>query len=112
MRPRRGASKWLQVSVVPLVICAQWLSKVSSQTITPPQISTCESGPNSVTFSVPVTTTQDVVDIMFVFDDTGTFIAASSTVARAFASIVSGLIEAYPSVNFGYGVGRFEDFGG
>lgn len=74
-------------------------------------ISTCDSGTNSVTFSVPTSTTQDEVDVFFLFDDTGTFTASSTTVSRAFETIITGLVDSYPSVSWGFGVGKFEDFG-
>ncbi|GKY93275.1 hypothetical protein MPSEU_000295000 [Mayamaea pseudoterrestris] len=101
-------------SIVSIFLC-QTLQFASAQSTTASNatiISTCESGTNSVTLRVPTTTTQDQVDVFFLFDDTGTFISASSTVARTFGTIINNLIVSYPSVSWGYGVGKFEDFGG
>jgi hypothetical protein len=36
----------------------------------------------------------------------------ASQLANQFATLVASLLEAFPTIDFGYGVGKFEDFGG
>ncbi len=45
------------------------------------------------------------------FDDTGSFTANSPIVRAAFPEIISRLQAALPTVDFGFGVGRFEEYG-
>lgn len=52
------------------------------------------------------------VDVFFLFDDTGSFTTFAGPVRDIFTGLVDGLETALPGVEFGYGVGRFEDYGG
>ena len=52
------------------------------------------------------------MDILLLFDDTGSFASTAPLVQQNFSQLVSNLSVAFPLVNFAFGVGRFEDFGG
>lgn len=52
----------------------------------------------------------NMVDVFLLFDDTGSFTANSPIVRAAFPQIISTLQAAMPSVDFGFGVGRFEEY--
>ena len=52
------------------------------------------------------------VDVFFLFDDTGSFAPFVRTVTSIFGGLVGDLETALPGVEFGFGVGRFEDYGG
>ena len=54
----------------------------------------------------------NMVDVFLLLDDTGSFEELGPTVATGFADLVDDLQSTYPLVDFGFGVGRFEDFGG
>jgi hypothetical protein len=54
----------------------------------------------------------DKVDVFLLFDDTGSFARQVPTVSQIFNQLVGQLQTALPGVSFGFGVGRFEDFGG
>ena len=65
----------------------------------------------SVSITIPggggVTT---MVDVFLLFDDTGSFAGNSPLVRAAFPTIISTLQTALPGVDFGFGVGRFEEY--
>src|SRR4029079_13588757 len=65
-----------------------------------------------VSLSFPAASTVDRADIFFLFDDTGSFAATVPAVAGIFGFLVNDLQTALPNVSFGFGVGRFEDYGG
>lgn len=52
----------------------------------------------------------NMVDVFLLFDDTGSFTANSPIVRAAFPQIISALQTAMPTVDFGFGVGRFEEY--
>lgn len=52
----------------------------------------------------------NMVDVFLLFDDTGSFTANSPIVRAAFPQIISALQAAMPGVDFGFGVGRFEEY--
>ena len=52
------------------------------------------------------------VDVFLLFDDTGSFEETIPTVVNEFPRIIDELQTELPGVNFGFGVGRLEDFGG
>ncbi len=52
------------------------------------------------------------VDVFLLFDDTGSFAGTAPTVQDIFSDLVTDLQAAFPSIDFAFGVGRFEDFGG
>ena len=74
----------------------------------------CTGG--SETFPVKITlppgSTIDKVDVFFLFDDTGSFASVAPTVIGIFGGLVTSLEGALSAVDFGFGVGRFEDYGG
>jgi VCBS repeat-containing protein len=51
-----------------------------------------------------------MVDVFLLFDDTGSFAGNSPLVRAAFPTIISTLQTALPGVDFGFGVGRFEEY--
>ncbi|PWN07840.1 hypothetical protein [Rhodohalobacter mucosus] len=52
------------------------------------------------------------VDVMLLFDDTGSFAGFVDDVAALFPSIISTLESTFPDKDFAFGVSRFEDYGG
>jgi uncharacterized protein (DUF2141 family) len=52
----------------------------------------------------------NMVDVFLLFDDTGSFTNNSPIVRAAFPQIISSLQTAMPGVDFGFGVGRFEEY--
>jgi hypothetical protein len=50
------------------------------------------------------------VDVFLIFDDTGSFTANSPIVRAAFPQMIASLQAAMPTVDFGFGVGRFEEY--
>lgn len=52
------------------------------------------------------------VDVFLLLDDTGSFSDVGPVVASQFPGIIEDLQESLPDINFGFGVGRFEDYGG
>lgn len=54
----------------------------------------------------------DRVDVFLLFDDTGSFTGNSPIVRAAFPTIISSLQAALPGADLGFGVGRFEEYGG
>jgi hypothetical protein len=65
-----------------------------------------------VSIRLPPAAVIDKVDVFFLFDDTGSFAGFVPTVTTIFSGLVGSLETALPSVSFGFGVGRFEDYGG
>lgn len=53
-----------------------------------------------------------MVDVFLLFDDTGSFSGTAPKVKEVFPEIIAQLTAALPNINFGFGVGRFEDYGG
>ena len=90
------------------------------QTVDPTSISigsaspVCTGGNSTVPacITLPPGATIDKVDVFFLFDDTGSFAGFVPTVASIFAALVTDLETALPGVELGFGVGRFEDYGG
>jgi len=95
-------------------------SPLGAQTIvTPLSISVtggpvCSAGSQEfpVSITLPPDTIVDKVDVFLLFDDTGSFEGFVPTVASIFSALVTALEAALPGVEFGFGVGRFEDYGG
>jgi Ca2+-binding RTX toxin-like protein len=52
----------------------------------------------------------NLVDVFLLFDDTGSFTSNSPIVRAAFPQIISTLTGALPGIDFGFGVGRFEEY--
>ena len=89
------------------------------QTTTPDNISiisglVCEGGSETfpVKITLPPASVIDEVDVFFLFDDTGSFAGVAPSVIGTFSGLVTSLETALPAVDFGFGVGRFEDYGG
>ena len=99
---------------------ATLLATARAQTVTPPAITipppspVCargsETDPACITLPPGSVSTQ--VDVFFLFDDTGSFSGFVPTVSTIFSGLVSQLESALPGVSLGFGVGRFEDYGG
>jgi len=65
-----------------------------------------------VCITLPEESIIENVDVCFLFDDTGSFASFVPTVTGIFADLVADLELALPAVEFGFCVGRFEDYGG
>lgn len=50
------------------------------------------------------------IDVFLLFDDTGSFTSAAPTLAAAFPQLIANLQTNFPTADFGFGVGRFEDY--
>lgn len=109
--------------VLPLLVCVVALGIARSaraQVVTPAAISIVEPSPvcsegsvvEQACIALPPAAIIDKVDVFFLFDDTGSFAGFVPTVTGIFSSLVSDLETAVPGVEFGFGVGRFEDYGG
>ncbi len=65
-----------------------------------------------VCVQLPPAATATKIDFFGLFDDTSSFEAIIPTLADVFTVFVGELEAALPGVEFGFGVGRFEDYGG
>jgi serine-aspartate repeat-containing protein C/D/E len=66
---------------------------------------------DTVSLTLPSTgALTSMVDVFLLFDDTGSFTGNSPIVRAAFPQIISTLQAAMPGVDFGFGVGRFEEY--
>lgn len=65
-----------------------------------------------ISIRLPPAGAVDKADVFLLFDDTGSFASVAPTLISEFPGVISALTAALPSVSFGFGVGRFEDFGG
>jgi hypothetical protein len=54
----------------------------------------------------------DKVDVMLLFDDTGSFAGRVPTIVDLFPDIIAELESTFPAKEFAFGVSRFEDYGG
>lgn len=74
----------------------------------------CTGGAQTVPASInfPAGSVIDKVDVFLLFDDTGSFAGTVPSVTQIFSQLVGQLQTALPQVSFGFGVGRFEDYGG
>lgn len=52
------------------------------------------------------------VDVMLLFDDTGSFAGSVSAIQSLLPSVIATLEADFPDIDFGFGVSRFEDYGG
>jgi hypothetical protein len=120
----RGTSRLATRVVLPLLVAfslsgVAFLSTAGAQpTITPASITAsgavCTGGSENVPVSItlPPSAVLDEVDVALLFDDTGSFAGFVPSVAAIFSGLVTDLEAALPGVEFGFGVGRFEDYGG
>ena len=65
-----------------------------------------------LTITLPPSSLTSKVDIALLLDDTGSFKLFAGTVESLFSDLVSSLQAALPGVDLGFGVARFEDYGG
>src|SRR5262245_28222875 len=122
VRARPVRSLLLLVSEIALCVAAVAVGSGTAfaQTIEPPSVSLPQDSPvcadTSVTEGVCIQLPPDQplqkVDVFFLLDDTGSFEGVNAEVGTLFGLLVSDLESALPRVNFGFGVGRFEDYGG
>ncbi|MFN9384180.1 MAG: SdrD B-like domain-containing protein [Pirellulaceae bacterium] len=65
----------------------------------------------NVSITIPGTgSLTNMVDVFLLFDDTGSFINNSPIVRGAFPDIMTTLQTSLPGTDFGFGVGRFEEY--
>ena len=91
-----------------------------AQTTTPESISlgsdsevcTGESVLRDVSITLPPETTSDKVDILLLADGTGSFASEFPALADEFEGLIGDIESSLPGVSFGFGVARFEDYGG
>ncbi len=65
-----------------------------------------------ISITLPSSSVNDKVDVALLLDDTGSMSDEVGTVESIFSDIVDQLQAALPSVNFGFGVSMFKDYGG
>jgi len=93
--------------------------RVQLSTVSPTSVSLGAGSPLDLTKTqtVPVSITlpplsSTEVDITLLLDDTGSFTTFVQPVENMFSNLVTSLQAALPGVSFGFGVARFEDYGG
>jgi hypothetical protein len=75
------------------------------------ELATGASHRQNVSLTLPDTgSLTNMVDVFLLFDDTGSFVSNSPIVRSAFPDIMSSLQTASPGTDFGFGVGRFEEY--
>jgi hypothetical protein len=84
--------------------------EIDIQPSSPVCAGTSETVPVAISF--PPDSVIDKVDVFLLFDDTGSFAGTVPAVRNIFSQLVTELQTALPDVSFGFGVGRFEDYGG
>ena len=65
-----------------------------------------------LSITLPPSSVTNKVDIALLLDDTGSFKQFAGTVESLFSNLVSSLQAALPGVDLGFGIARFEDYGG
>jgi hypothetical protein len=107
---------FLVVAVVFLLLPArahaQTASPESIELGSTSQVCTAGQETRNVSLTLPAQTTTDKVDVLLLFDDTGSFANSVAALSSQFQSLVGGLEATFPNVEFGFGVARFEDYGG
>jgi hypothetical protein len=93
--------------------------RVQLSTVSPTSVSLGAGSPLDLTKTqtVPVSITlppssSNEVDITLLLDDTGSFNGFVQPVEGIFSNLVTSLQSALPGVSLGFGVARFEDYGG
>lgn len=118
---RQDGSRIRAISLIALGVALLLLDATAfrAQTVTPsgirvtPASPVCTtSGDFNVQIKLPPASVVDKVDVFFLFDDTGSFSGFVPQVSSIFSGLVTNLETALPGVDFGFGVGRFEDYGG
>src|ERR1035441_10668150 len=113
-----GASLFCALIMLAALLAGGSLAR--GQVVTPTSITITPDSPifsggnvsNLVQLCLPPGTTINKVDVFLLMDDTGSFANYVTTITNIFANLVTSLEAAVPGVEFGFGVGRFEDFGG
>ncbi len=106
-----GTFAWLAFSIS-TVLAAQ---VVSPGSINIDPSAACGGGSDTVgdvCVTLPDASTCDTVDIFLLFDDTGSFAESVPATGQVFGTLVTDLTTRFPKVDFAFGVGRFEDYGG
>ena len=90
-------------------------SDVTPVSITSPDSPTCSTAGtevHTICVTLPPDSSTTKVDVFLLFDDTGSFASTIPSTISVFNQVVGDLQTALPSVDFAFGVGRFEDYGG
>ena len=122
MKPRKCSrgEGGIRLTIRSLLIGLLLVSVSFAQTVSPAGITIPDSSPvcnggmdtEEACITLPPGSIVDKVDVFFLFDDTGSFAEEAPGVIGIFSSLVTALETALPAVSFGFGVGRFEDYGG
>ncbi|XZE20921.1 putative Ig domain-containing protein [Pirellulaceae bacterium SH449] len=65
----------------------------------------------NIPVTVQIPRTLPKVDVFLLLDDTGSFASQGPILANVFPQVITQLQTSLPDVDFGFGVGRFEDYG-
>ncbi len=87
----------------------------SASGIVTPQVIQLDLGPGETAkpeVTVKVPPQLPMVDVFLLFDDTGSFAGTGPQLASAFPQLIDKLRQSLSNVDLGFGVGRFEDYGG
>jgi len=116
MHPNRYALSCFAFVLALFIVPPQGLAQTASPTSialgSTAQVCTGGQEMRDVSLTLPDQTTTDKVDVLLLFDDTGSFATEVAALSSQFQSLVGGLEATFPSVEFGFGVARFEDYGG
>ncbi len=114
VHPKRNNLPPVFTTIPPLVFDASGSLGATTGTVSPKGIDLELANGQSSLQAVSVTLPQDIpmVDVFMLMDDTGSFAPTAPTIAGAFQTIINRLKVSRPKVDFGFGVGRFEDYGG
>jgi hypothetical protein len=86
---------------------------LNPRSLTSDPSATCFGGSESFDFSLTRSiSTNREVDIMLLFDDTGSFSSNAPGLIAVFNQVVTSLRSTLPGVDLAFGVSRFEDYGG
>ncbi|MEX0761513.1 MAG: hypothetical protein WD208_11410 [Dehalococcoidia bacterium] len=110
----------LPAALVAILMFMAPAARLSAATVAPEEVTfgadseICTEGSHEfqVEIALPESAVTGQVDVFFLSDDTGSFAAFASDLAALFGPVVEALETDLPEVDFGFGVGRFEDYGG
>src|SRR5262249_11565979 len=66
----------------------------------------------NVSLTLPAEGAVQSADVFLLFDDTGSFAGTAPILISQFPTIIAQLKAALPNIHLGFGVGRFEEYGG
>lgn len=100
------------------IFSLSWIPSVLAQTVVPSSLDFLDDSDicdltttiSEVCITLPPSSTISKVDLFLLFDDTGSFTSFVPTVKNIFSELVDSLQVVLPDVDFGFGVGRFEDY--